>query len=80
MHPAIIARLSSSRPVSEPGGPLASGAADTATAPANIGHHADVAGQSPGGYPADAMDLWAEGFRCPAVKLVDGGELIKELF
>src|SRR5438477_1087916 len=36
-------------------------------------HHADVAGQSPGGYPADAMDIWAEGFRCPAVKLVDGG-------
>ena len=36
-------------------------------------HHADVAGQSPGGYPADAMDIWAEGFRCPAVKLVDAG-------
>lgn len=36
-------------------------------------HHADTAGQTPGGYPADAMDIWAEGFRCPAVKLVDGG-------
>jgi N-methylhydantoinase B len=36
-------------------------------------HHADVAGQTPGGYPADAIDIWAEGFRCPAVKLVDGG-------
>jgi len=36
-------------------------------------HHADTAGQTPGGYPADAMDIWAEGFRCPVVKLVDGG-------
>jgi N-methylhydantoinase B len=36
-------------------------------------HHADTAGQTPGGYPADAVDVWAEGFRCPAVKLVDGG-------
>lgn len=37
-------------------------------------HHADTAGQTPGGYPADAVDIWAEGFRCPAVKLVDAGE------
>ncbi|HEX9774131.1 MAG TPA: hydantoinase B/oxoprolinase family protein [Actinomycetota bacterium] len=36
-------------------------------------HHADTAGMMPGGYPADAMDIWAEGFRCPAVKLVEGG-------
>ena len=36
-------------------------------------HHADTAGQTPGGYPADAMDIWAEGFRCPVVKLVDAG-------
>lgn len=36
-------------------------------------HHADTAGQTPGGYPADAMDIWAEGFRCPVLKLVDGG-------
>jgi N-methylhydantoinase B len=36
-------------------------------------HHADTAGMMPGGYPADAMDIWAEGFRCPALKLVDAG-------
>ncbi|MGH2830852.1 MAG: hydantoinase B/oxoprolinase family protein [Actinomycetota bacterium] len=36
-------------------------------------HHADSAGMMPGGYPADAMDIWAEGFRCPALKLVDAG-------
>jgi len=43
-------------------------------------HHADTAGQMPGGYPADAMDIWAEGFRCPAVKLVDGGEWRNDVF
>jgi N-methylhydantoinase B len=42
-------------------------------------HHADTAGMMPGGYPADAMDIWAEGFRCPAVKLVDGGEWRKDV-
>ncbi|MFN2642538.1 MAG: hydantoinase B/oxoprolinase family protein [Actinomycetota bacterium] len=42
-------------------------------------HHADVAGMSPGGYPADAMDIWAEGFRCPAVKLVEAGAERKDI-
>jgi N-methylhydantoinase B len=43
-------------------------------------HHADTAGMMPGGYPADAMDIWAEGFRCPAVKLVEGGAERKDVF
>src|SRR5919204_4458283 len=43
-------------------------------------HHADTAGMMPGGYPADAMDIWAEGFRCPAVKLVEGGRERKDVF
>ncbi len=42
-------------------------------------HHADTAGQTPGGYPADAVDIWAEGFRCPAVKLVDAGVARKDV-
>jgi N-methylhydantoinase B len=42
-------------------------------------HHADTAGQTPGGYPADAMDIWAEGFRCPAVKLVEAGRERKDV-
>jgi N-methylhydantoinase B len=42
-------------------------------------HHADTAGMMPGGYPADAMDIWAEGFRCPAVKLVEGGRERKDV-
>lgn len=36
-------------------------------------HHGDTGGMTPGGYCVDAMDIWAEGFRCPAVKLVDEG-------
>jgi len=42
-------------------------------------HHADTAGMTPGGYPADAVDVWAEGFRCPSVKLVDGGVWRKDV-
>ena len=42
-------------------------------------HHADTAGMTPGGYPADAADVWAEGFRCPSVKLVDGGVWRKDV-
>jgi N-methylhydantoinase B len=36
-------------------------------------HHADTGGGMPGGYNAEAIDIWAEGVRIPAVKLVDGG-------
>jgi N-methylhydantoinase B/oxoprolinase/acetone carboxylase alpha subunit len=36
---------------------------------ANIGHHVDVGGKSPGGFPGDATDIFQEGFRCPPVKL-----------
>jgi N-methylhydantoinase B len=43
-------------------------------------HHADTAGMMPGGYPADAMDIWAEGFRCPATKLVEKGKERKDVF
>ena len=43
-------------------------------------HHADVGGMTPGGYPAEAMDIWAEGFRCPALKLVDAGVPREDVF
>src|SRR5437588_9202554 len=43
-------------------------------------HHADTAGMMPGGYPADAMDIWAEGFRCPATKLVEKGKERRDVF
>ena len=36
-------------------------------------HHADTGGGMPGGYNADAADIWAEGVRFPAVKLYERG-------
>jgi N-methylhydantoinase B len=36
-------------------------------------HHADTGGGMPGGYNADAPDVWAEGVRYPALKIVDRG-------
>jgi N-methylhydantoinase B len=36
-------------------------------------HHADTGGAAPGGYIVDALDIWAEGVRFPAVKVVDRG-------
>ncbi len=36
-------------------------------------HHADTGGGMPGGYNAEAIDIWAEGVRIPAVKVYDRG-------
>jgi N-methylhydantoinase B len=36
-------------------------------------HHADTGGGMPGGYNAEAIDIWAEGVRFPAVKVYDQG-------
>ena len=36
-------------------------------------HHADTGGGMPGGYNVDAIDIWAEGVRFPAVKVYDQG-------
>ena len=36
-------------------------------------HHADTGGGQPGGYNAEALDIWAEGVRFPAVKVYDEG-------
>jgi N-methylhydantoinase B len=41
---------------------------------ANIAHHVDVGGKSPGGFPGDATDVFMEGFRLPPCKLFVGGE------
>ncbi len=37
-------------------------------------HHADTGGGMPGGYNAEAIDIWAEGVRFPAVKVYERGE------
>lgn len=36
-------------------------------------HHGDTGGAAPGGYPMDALDIWAEGVRFPAMKIIEGG-------
>jgi len=38
-------------------------------------HHADVGGSTPGSMPPGATEIYEEGLRLPAVRLVDGGEL-----
>jgi len=37
-------------------------------------HHADVGGSVPGSMPPGAREIYEEGLRLPAVRLVDGGE------
>ena len=43
-------------------------------------HHADTGGGVPGGYNAEALDIWAEGVRYPAVKVVDSGRERRDVF
>jgi N-methylhydantoinase B len=43
---------------------------------ANIGHWNDVGGAVPGSMPVDARDIYAEGLRLPAIKLVEAGRPI----
>ncbi len=44
-------------------------------------HHADTGGVAPGGYMVDALDIWAEGVRFPALKVVErGGERADALY
>jgi len=45
-------------------------------------HHADVGGSTPGSMPPGAREVYEEGLRLPAVRLVDGGdpnEAVREL-
>lgn len=44
---------------------------------ANIGHWSDVGGSVPGSMAVDARDIYSEGLRLPAVKLVDAGTPIE---
>lgn len=42
-------------------------------------HHADVGGSAPGSMPPGAKEIYEEGLRLPAVRLVDGGEPNEEV-
>lgn len=46
---------------------------------ANIGHHTDVGGPSPGSTGPTLRSIFAEGLRIPVIKLVQKGELDKRL-
>lgn len=47
---------------------------------ANIAHNSDIGGKSPGSLSADATEIWQEGLRLPAVKLISKGEPIRPVF
>lgn len=46
---------------------------------ANIGHWSDIGGSTPGSMPVDARDIFAEGLRLPAIKLIEAGRPIEQV-
>ena len=47
---------------------------------ANIAHNSDVGGMAPGSMSADAKEIFQEGLRLPAVKLIDKGTTLQSVF
>lgn len=47
---------------------------------ANIAHNADIGGKSPGSLSADATEIFQEGLRLPAIKMIAAGEPIAAVF
>ena len=47
---------------------------------ANIAHNSDVGGMAPGSLSGEATEIFQEGLRLPAVRLIDGGEPIRPVF
>ena len=47
---------------------------------ANIAHNSDIGGKSPGSLSADATEIFQEGLRLPAIKLISKGEPITGIF
>ncbi|MEX0954959.1 MAG: hydantoinase B/oxoprolinase family protein [Rhizobiaceae bacterium] len=47
---------------------------------ANIAHNSDIGGMAPGSLSGEATEIWQEGLRLPAVKLISKGEPIKPVF
>lgn len=43
------------------------------------GHHTDVGGMVPGSFAGDATEVYQEGLTIPAVKIMDRGELVKDI-
>ncbi|UZD72157.1 hydantoinase B/oxoprolinase family protein [Brucella sp. JSBI001] len=47
---------------------------------ANIAHNSDVGGKSPGSLSADATEIFQEGLRLPAIKMISKGKAIPGIF
>jgi N-methylhydantoinase B len=47
---------------------------------ANIAHNSDVGGKSPGSLSADATEIFQEGLRLPAIKMISRGNAIPGIF
>lgn len=47
---------------------------------ANIGHMAEIGGKAPGGFAADATEVYQEGLRLPPVKIVDQGREVPDIW
>jgi len=47
---------------------------------ANIAHLAEIGGKAPGGFAADATDVYQEGLRLPPVKLMRRGERVDDVW
>jgi N-methylhydantoinase B/oxoprolinase/acetone carboxylase alpha subunit len=47
---------------------------------ATIGHMAEIGGKAPGGFAADATEVYQEGLRLPPVKIVDQGREVEDIW
>ncbi|WP_319520627.1 hydantoinase B/oxoprolinase family protein [uncultured Martelella sp.] len=47
---------------------------------ANIAHNSDIGGIAPGSLSADAREIFQEGLRLPAIKLISKGEPVRPVF
>jgi N-methylhydantoinase B len=45
-----------------------------------LGHHLDIGGMRPGSYAGDAVEIYQEGLRIPAIKLFEEGVINERLF
>ena len=46
----------------------------------NIAHHSDVGGRVAGSNSGDSTSIFEEGLRIPVVRVMDGGELVEDVF
>lgn len=47
---------------------------------ANIAHMTEIGGKAPGGFAADAVDVYQEGLRLPPVKLMRSGQRVEDVW